>query len=197
MTAFKSSYIIVCEGVSEYTYLQKLNRFLRANGYSFTFVSKVVGSGHFKEVQKKYRAERRNNHAFPIQIWVDKDTYIRNDAGDKKSYEQKNKTVPDFLFSCMNFEDFLTLHMERDVLEKWYRVCCKVNHHRVPLREKVYLPLLKKHVFPAYQKGDIPFDITLERLQCLFKHKDVPEYCFRCGFADFLENLMSSSPKAA
>ena len=196
MTAPKRPYIIICEGNSEYAYIQKLNRFLSENNYDFTLIAKIVGTGHYKEVQRKYRNERKNNPKLPIEIWVDKDTYVRNDEGDKDNYKKKPSKIPDFLFSMMNFEDFLALHTDKKTLENWFQICSRKKHHLSPMKETEYLPLVKEHLFSNYSKGDIPFDITSERLEQLFKQKDIKEYFFRCGFADLLEKLMKESKKS-
>ena len=188
MTAPKRPYIIICEGTSEYAYIQKLNRFLVENNYDFTLNAKIVGSGHYKPIQKKYLYERKNNPKLPIKIWVDKDTYVRNDEGDRENYEKKPSKIPDFLFSTMNFEDFLALHTDKETLEHWFQICSRKKHHITPLKESDYLPLVKEHLFANYSKGDIPFEITSEKLEQLFKQKE--EYFFRCGFADFLEKLI-------
>ena len=193
MTAPKRPYIIICEGNSEYAYIQKLNRFLVENNYNFTLIAKIVGTGHYKSVQKKYLYEHKNNSKLPIKIWVDKDTYVRNDDGDKDNYARKLPKIPDFLFSTMNFEDFLALHTDKRTLENWFQICSRKRHHLSPMKETEYLPLVKEHLFSNYSKGDIPFEITSERLEQLFKQKDIKEYFFRCGFADFLEELMNTN----
>ncbi|MBE6446235.1 MAG: hypothetical protein E7021_02410 [Alphaproteobacteria bacterium] len=195
MTAPKRPYIIICEGNSEYAYIQKLNRFLVENNYNFTLIAKIVGTGHYKSVQKKYLYEHKNNPKLPIKIWVDKDTYVRNDEGDRDNYEHKSST--DFLFSIMNFEDFLALHTDEKTLENWFQICSRKRHHISPMKEAEYLPLVKEHLFPNYTKGDIPFEITSEKLEQLFKQKNNPKYFFRCGFADLLEELMKESKKSS
>ena len=195
MTFTKRPYIIICEGNSEYAYIQKLNRFLVEHNYDFTLSARIVGTGHYKEVQRKYRKEQKNNPNLPIKIWVDRDTYFRNDEGDGYNYEHKSSKIPSFLFSTMNFEDFLALHTDEKTLENWFQVCSRRHHHSRPLKEIEYLPLVKEHLFSNYNKGDIPFEITSDKLERLFKQKDSPKYFFRCGFADFLETLMKESKK--
>lgn len=191
IVAKKASYIIVCEGSSEIAYIQNLNRFLDDNGYGFILIPKIVGCGHFNSVQNKYRSEKKKNPKADVLIWVDKDTYHRNDVGDGKKYENKSKTLPDFMFSVMNFEDFLALHTDEGVLENWFQVCSREKHHINPMTEERYMPLFKAHMFTNYQKGDIPFVINEERLNNLFKNN--AKYFFNCGFASFLQNLMSDN----
>lgn len=189
MCIVKKIYIIICEGNSEFAYIQKLNRFLAEKQYHFTFVPKRAQTGHFTEVEKKYRKEKKNNKKCEIKIWVDKDTYARDDLNDQVKYES-SPLKENFLFSTMNFEDFLALHMDETTLENWHQVCCQKKHHTDPMVESEYLPLVKKHLFPEYKKGDVPFEITEQILERLLKHNKYPNYFCRCGFADFLEELM-------
>lgn len=188
VSAKKVAYIIVCEGNSEKAYIQNLNRFLDDNGYGFTLIPKIVGCGHFTRVQAKYRQEKKNNPKADIRIWVDNDTYKRNDARDGDKYQKKSKHLPDFMFSVMNFEDFLALHSDGKILENWFQVCSREKHHIKPMIEEKYMPLVRKHLFKDYQKGDIPFAINEERLNNLFRNNAL--YFFNCGFVNFIQELM-------
>lgn len=57
------SIIVICEGKSEKKYLQELNKFLRETSVdnSIAFIPKEVGTGHYNEVVKRYRNERKLN----------------------------------------------------------------------------------------------------------------------------------------
>ena len=57
------------------------------------------------------------------------------------------------------------------------------------MKEDVYLPLVQKHLFADYKKGDIPFDINIQALNTLFSNNEAP-FIFRCDFADFIKELM-------
>ena len=190
MTQTNTSYIVVCEGNSEYAYIQKLNRFFAENGYACIINPKRVDCGHFNEVQRKYKTEKKNNPRTTIYIWVDKDTYVRNDCGDKDKYESKANNLPKFMFSTMNFEDFLAMHQDAKTLDNWYQVCSRQKHHINPMTEGIYIALVEQHLFKDYKKGDIPFDITEDCLKTLFVNNK-GKHMFRCDFADFIEMLIS------
>lgn len=172
MYSEKKMYLIVCEGSSERAYIQELNRFLDKNDYNFTLVPQIIGSGHCKTAIQKYKDVKRNNSRQPIYIWVDKDTYIRNDQNDAHIYEKKSKNIPDFFFSWQNFEDFLVMHLDDDNMKIWIQECVRHSHNITPMHQDTYLPLLKNHCFKNYEKGQIPFVITLERLRNLFVHNN-------------------------
>lgn len=61
-------------------------------------------------MQQAYRKCRRADKHTQIVIWVDIDIYVRNEGAveerNAKGYAHKGE-LPDFLFSVMNFEDFL------------------------------------------------------------------------------------------
>ena len=118
-----SAYVIVSEGSSERAYIQQLRSFLAnkmpvADDFRprLDLIPKVTnngaGGGQFALVQQTYRKCRKADKRTPIMVWVDADIYVRNESvveeRNAKSYAGK-KNLPDFLFSVMNFEDFLAL----------------------------------------------------------------------------------------
>ncbi len=195
MYHIKKVYLVVCEGKSEKTYIQTLNRFLDDNGYNFTLLAKVVNTGHCTEVIKKYKDVRKDNPRGDIVIWVDKDIYTRNEQNDAVRYQNKPKNIPDFFFSIQNFEDFLALHLDEERVQKWHQSCSAHNHLLCPMTENVYLPLVQQHLFPDYSKGELPFEISHKILQTLFKNNHKFIDC-KCDFATFIEEKMLESSKA-
>lgn len=185
----KKSYTVICEGASEYAYIQQLNRWLNDNGYSCVLHPKSANSGHFTVVRQKYQREKQTNPKQDIVIWVDKDTYVRNDANDRENYEHKSPKIPDFKFSVMNFEDFLVLHLDSKTLENWFQICSRHGHQKTPMTEDVYMPLVCQHVFLNYKKGELPFDVDTAKISTLFENNKA-KYFFRSNFVDFLEELM-------
>ena len=99
--------IVVCEGSSEFAYIQELNRLMREMECSVVFRPIAVGSGFYAAVQSKYREIKRANPRGDICIWVDADIYIRNERNCNDAYRRRPAGVPAFLFSRQNFEDFL------------------------------------------------------------------------------------------
>ncbi|MCF0224647.1 MAG: hypothetical protein HUK20_10285 [Fibrobacter sp.] len=53
--------IALCEGESEFAYIQELNRFLRENENGFVFVPRLIGSGHYSDIYAKYKEQRKSN----------------------------------------------------------------------------------------------------------------------------------------
>lgn len=179
--------VVLCEGASEYAYLQELNRFFRANRIPLAFSGQVIGSGVYKAAANRYREARRQMKNAEIVVWVDRDIYMNS---QKKLYDNKPDTIPDFLFSKMNFEDFLALHMDRKSLFKWQKVCEEHNHFSEPMCSAVYVPLFKVGCFPNYRKGKLPFRITDESLTRLFANLKRKHVRFRCDFGDFLKERL-------
>jgi hypothetical protein len=184
------TYLVVCEGPSETAYLQELNRFFRESQINILFVPKSSNGGKYSLVEKKYREIYKNNKKSQIMIWVDYDIYWRNDQENRESYAAKSSKIPDFLFSRMNFEDYLTLHLEDRELKKWIIQCESHKHFTNPMHSTVYEPLFKDSLFENYKKGDMPFSITQERLNRLFEKNNDPRVPISCDFATKLQLLL-------
>jgi hypothetical protein len=150
MQKLHSHIVIVCEGFSEVAYIQQLNRLLRELNVSINLCPKKVGTGEYKSVMARYKIESKNNLRTKVLVWVDYDIYVRNCIQDK---------VP-FMFNKQNFEDFLFLHLDDDKLNVWLSICQAHNHFSEPMYSEEYMPLVRQH-FSNYQKGDLPFDVTL------------------------------------
>ncbi len=182
----KKTYVIVCEGNSENAYIQELNRFLDDGDYSFTFVSNPIRNGHYKAVTSKYQDVKRKSPRSDIFIWVDKDTYQRNDDNDGDNYSRKPSKFPDFMFSFFNFEDFLVMHMDEMIVLKWQDICEKHGHFENPMYSEQYMPLLRENIFPNYKKGEIPFEITKENFENLLRNQQNLNIKFKCDFAEMI-----------
>lgn len=192
-------YYVVCEGLSESNYIKMLNRFLENNDYNLVFKAEPVKCGHYDAVEKKYLNEygENNKNQANIIIWVDYDTYKRNDKEDGDSYKGKPKDIPDFLFSKMNFEDFLVLHREDEAVNKWDEICRENEHDKKPMKSEKYMQLIQK-IFPRYKKRDIPIEITEESLANLFRHNKGGSIFSETNefrtFVSFLEEKIQESP---
>ena len=112
MEARQQVHIIICEGTSEAVYLQELNRFLREEEIPLVYKPESCDGGQYSNVVRKYKKTRKNNPRSTIHICVDFDIYLRNDNSNWTSYETRPKDIPEFLFTTMNFEDFLSLHLD-------------------------------------------------------------------------------------
>jgi len=116
-------------------YLQELNRFFREYRIPLTFIPRTVGNGACKAVIGHYRSIRKYLRYEEIIIWVDFDIYTHSEANN---YAAKPASVPDFLFSEMNFEDFLALHFEVELFNRWKAVVDARGHFSVPLHSEDY-----------------------------------------------------------
>lgn len=179
--------IVICEGPSERAYIQELNRYLKENDILIRFIPKSSDGGQFSKVIKKYKEVKKDNPRESIAIWVDKDRYLRNDSKDMDNYKKKPSSIPDFLFTSMNYEDFLIIHMEDQVLNKWLSFCVSKSHFISPLHSKDYLEEYKK-IMKSYSKGDFPIELNDSSLQLLKMRQNDSKLSFKCDFAKmFLE----------
>jgi hypothetical protein len=173
-------YIIVCEGESEWAYLQRLQSFLEqqqpADGsfeppLLFIVPERViVKTGTFGKLKSRYNKMRKENKNTAIKIWADFDLYNRNDKKCADHYAAKTAGIPDFLFSFHNFEDFYALHFDGPELAEWLRFGNN-GHFTTPLHSVSYLPEIKK-IFPDYGKGSLPANfITWDALKNLKRNR--------------------------
>ena len=169
-------YIIVCEGESEWAYLQRLQSFLDQQPLfdgDFETPLRLIApqqaiakGGKFGTLKKQYSKTRKGNKRVDIQIWADFDLYHRNDQHCADHYARKTAGIPDFLFSYHNFEDFFALHWDGNQFQEWLRFGNQ-GHFTTPLHSDGYLPEIKR-IFPGYGKGKLPADfITWDALNNL------------------------------
>lgn len=190
-------YRLICEGPSEWTYLQRLSAFLvdklppMADGFTPrlfffpTVTNDKIGGGSFNLVQRTYRKVCPQNKRLPLRIWVDCDIYIRNsNAGERanaEGYAQK-KTMPDFNFMVMNFEDFVAMHFPDEIFEAWKDEMQNAGHFMAPLHsidyEQPFKRIWQRYVQSpessrggAYKKGSLPEDfVSEESLKNMIRH---------------------------
>ena len=162
-------HIVVCEGESELTYLQRLQSFLEKEPLPdgtfeppLLFIgpeSAIPKNGCFGRLKCCYNQIRKGNKKASIQVWADFDLYCRNDNHCATSYSSKTHGIPDFLFSFHNFEDFIALHWDGDDLNQWLHFGSPngCNHFAVPCHADGYLPEIQR-ISPSYRKGELPPD---------------------------------------
>lgn len=187
------TYIILCEGNSEYAYIQILNRILLENNINISFAAKEIGTGHFSDVEKAYKKQCKENKKLEKVIWVDKDIYKRNDKDNDTKYASK-KNVPDFLFTTYNFEDFLVMHLDDDIINSWEQILNTNGHFNQPLVATVYEQLIKDSItiFTDYKKGVIPFEITLDNIRHAYKIHQNQNIKFKSDFLYFIHEYVIS-----
>lgn len=181
MMRVSKNIIVICEGASEWTYLQRLNAFLAGLPFPdgwyevpVRFIGRPgrngVGSGSFNAVKRELAVARKLNRSAMAWVWVDADLYVRNERACGDSYRGRSGGVPPFCFSLYNFEDFVALHLDDEGFERWARVMTEGGHFRSPLPWEAYKGLFAS-VLPEYRKGDLPADfITVESLGNLRRH---------------------------
>lgn len=162
-------YFIVCEGESEWTYLQRLQGFLddqESDAFEtpLNFIAPkrgIVKTGSFGKMKSRYNATRMENKNTSIKIWADFDLYHRNDQKCAEHYAAKTNGIPEFHFSFHNFEDFFALHFNGAALQEWLHFggLAGKRHFSTPLHSKDYLPEIKR-IFPDYAKGGLPADFV-------------------------------------
>jgi len=187
----RKSMTVVCEGASEKAYIQKLNRYLEEEDIPLHFFPRPSNGGQYTQVVRKFKEARKNNSTARILIWVDWDRYRRNDNADMDYYRKRSKDIPDFLFSYMNFEDFLSMHLDRDEMEKWWTSCNGRHHFDTPSHSKEYMPAFRSFIGETYDKGEIPIEIDCHNLGNLRSHQNDPSVPFKCDFAGELFRLMA------
>jgi len=194
--------IIVCEGKNDASYLNALQRFVENDiplppGQLDPFLRFVpfpelegTCTGQYDKIVAAYNSATEIFAPTPVEIWVDADIYIRNEAFNSDpskfngtEYVNRLSDIPVFFFSYHNFEDFLALHYDGETFQEWKRCVLmapnessSLPHHDSPLPRSEYAPLFQK-VFPRYsKKKKVPFDLSLERLsnlRCNLKDPDV------------------------
>lgn len=189
-------YRLICEGPSEWTYVQRLKSFLagkmpvmddgftpRLDFYP-TITNNKIGGGSFGLVKRTYKKICPQNRHLPLKIWVDCDIYMRNSNKNEcacaAGYANKG-TMPDFNFMVMNFEDFLAMHFHDDLFVEWKDIMDNAHHFAVPLHGKEYAPKFDpiwrayrgdiEGADAIYRKGSLPEDfVTVESLRNMIRH---------------------------
>lgn len=195
-------YNVVCEGTSEQTYIQQLQGFIeKLPSPDGVFMAPLIfnapnrdyiaNGGQIGAIKKAYLRVRKKNPRSPVVVWADFDLYHRNESGCSIAYSNKGRSMPDFHFSYHSFEDFLALHLERELLNEWYTWGAR-SHFNNPQASDDCASLICK-LIPDYKKGTLPTCfITKERLRNLkanlsFQPQSNPHNVQNIGkFADFL-----------
>lgn len=185
--------VVICEGSSEWIYIQRLNSFLMSlpfpDGWwnvpiNFIGIPKKygVGTGNYNNIEKEYRCAARTYPKEEKLVWVDSDLYIRNDKGCADNYLSRPNGIPPFCFSICNFEDFVALHLDDNRFNCWFNIMTNAGHFKNPLHWEEYKNYFKK-VVPDYIKGSLPADfVTKESLGNLHRHLLQMPSVDSCGF---------------
>ena len=169
--------------------MQELNRVFRDECIPILFKPFPCDGGPCSNVIKCYKSVYERNKKGNIIIWVDSDIYVRSED-NKKTYKNKPKNIPDFLFNNYNYEDFISLHLNLDELINWNRICVIKKHNILPLVSCEYLKLFKG-VFTNYVKGDFPIkDFNITILNQAINNNKNSNIVLKSDFLDYIEKLL-------
>lgn len=193
----KKPYLLICEGDSEFAYVQELNRLLVKCGVPVVFLPHNAGGGGFGNIRQVCRKlkTKRNGRTFVV---ADKDIYFRNDNGNGTAYERGKHRVPPFLFQTWNFEDFLLMHFPPELLATWREEALRSGHSGNPLHRQDYMPLFTEfcsqhndvlEFLAPYEKGDMPFELHPLHLKRLVANNGASDFPFS-AFVDFLDQIL-------
>lgn len=185
---------VICEGKSEISYLQELNKEFNEEDIPVSFIPKHVGNGCFSRLKKKwlslqsenkstFRHWRKERNIFFLADW---DLFHRNENESRTHYEKQREELPPFYFNYHNFEDFLSLHLPVKQAAQWCQICVARNHFEAPMHGSEYEPLFKELVH-GYRKGSLPENFTMkEGLQNLKNNIADARIHQKSDFADYL-----------
>lgn len=190
----KRHYLAICEGSSEFAYVQELNRFLNENGLDLVFSAVDAGGGGFDNIRSlcRKRRIRPESRAF---VLADRDLYFDETTLNGRRYAQGKDKLPKFFFQYFNFEDFLLMHYPHEIVEAWKAAVALKGHFVVPLKsveyENVFADFVRSHESELqfggdYRKGDLPFALSEEKMRNLLannSNQSLP----RSDFAAFLQ----------
>lgn len=198
--------IILCEGESERTYVQMINKLFKFKDTScVVFKAVCVQCGYWDKLQKAYKKACKDNPKCSIFSFIDHDIYLRESDMDRNGkyfnlLNDDNIIAKSVLFSHMNFEDVLMLHLDKKILKDWIDVMNAYNHFNAPLFAKEYVPIfdnfcnVHKDELPdnwssLYVKGVIPFELTKERILTMVDNLSVPECPIKFQFGELIKYL--------
>jgi hypothetical protein len=178
---------VLCEGVSEETYVICLNKFLDLlQDIKIRFVPKVIGGyRNAARFLKKIKNENRNAKNDKYVVWLDEDVFKRGEANVPK-------ILKDILrLNQYNFEDFLVMHLDKDSVMKWQGVCDSMNHFSVPITSEKCKACVTE-ILINYEKGSMPDNLEMNAasLKNLFNNQADEEIRFTSDFAALLKELI-------
>ena len=186
------NYYIICEGKSESDYLNIVNRYFRENSIDKQIIIKTLtGNTDIKNL-KNYIKEFSKSKPDAIYVWLDKDilyndkqkNIITNIEIINKNRKQANI---DIKYSYMNFEDFLSMHFEKECKDL-QNILEKKQHFTKPLNSEEYLKIFKE-IFKEYKKGDLQKilkEITSNNILMVKTNQNDNKCKFKCDIIELL-----------
>jgi hypothetical protein len=174
----KKIYHIICEGKSEVSYIERLNRFFDNNDINCSFKTyNLRGVVPVKDKSEKSSYTKilniyRNEVLFSkekgelVILWLDDDMFIEKTLNKDRLRSQFSKECGNnqiiFCYNYENFEDFLVMHLEEDVFLSYYRECDAKQHFKKPLRANEYSIIMEQYAFKNYNKGKLPDNFIID-----------------------------------
>jgi len=193
---------VLCEGQTEVVFINKLNRFLQ-NNHAF----KVVLHPEIKGVSKKIstlkaKVVKHCKESFKdfdeVFVWVDYDVFKR-DGIESSEVELAinnisqgrghNKKSPTLLLNYMNGEDFLILFEEKDLINKWKKICTIKQHFDTPMTASQYTKPYTQ-LIPNYCKGKVDATIDENSLQRFISLSDDDNITFKRDITKLLSIVL-------
>ena len=185
------NYFIICEGKSENNYLNIINRYFRDNNICKQIIIKTLtGNTDIKNL-KNYVKEFSKSKPDSIYVWLDKDISYNNKKNIITNIEIINKNRKqakiDIKYSYMNFEDFLSMHFEKECKDL-QNILEKKQHFTKPLNSEEYLKIFMK-IFKEYKKGDLSKifkEITSSDILMVKTNQNDNKCKFKCDIIELL-----------
>lgn len=195
---------ILCEGNSETGYITKLNKFLDDNDYNFTFCSENLkgcfpsktdtGDGAYNRITNKFKNLLSKSKNGLFVIWLDNDVFkrgqLKKDILEKQlgKFASIHKKVK-IIYSYENFEDFLSMHLEQELFERWEKICLEKNHFETPMVSTVYEPLIRT-IIDGYSKEKLPSEIQIDidTIRILEERQNNKNFHAKCDLINFIIN---------
>lgn len=181
-------YYFICEGKSEYAYLQLINRFFRDEGIEIMLKPYNANGGKVNNIKACAKIIRTQQNKVPnIYAFLDMDIYFRE---DENFFSLPESII--YLFNSWNFEDFFALHYDESTVERWHSDCCLSGHASCPEHSDKIVTRMRSKICPDYRKGTIPdgFIIDKDVLLNLFHNNGKHRRYLISDFAYFLECLL-------
>ena len=186
------NYYIICEGKSENNYLTTINRYFRDNNIDKQIIIKTLAGNNDIKNLKTYIKEFSKSKPDAIYIWLDKDILYndkqKNIITNIEIINKNRKQAKiDIKYSYMNFEDFLSMHFEKECKDL-QNILEKKQHFTKPLNSEEYLKIFMK-IFKEYKKGDLQKilkEITSNDVLMVKTNQNNNKCKFKCDIIELL-----------
>lgn len=180
---------MICEGKSERAYMQELNRFLREQRIPLTFKAFDAHGGNPSCIRAALRhviMQRRGRGR--VFAMLDADIYWRDN--------EHLSSLPDniiYLFNMWCFEDFLALHYDREMVEKWHESCVAEGHAEEPQHGPQVAARTRNILCHGYKKGRLPrhFSVSWETLYNLISNNGHHGRYLASDFPELIKCLLN------